>query len=123
MRNVVAGLDAVPAEVRESAEAMGFTRRRQLVKVELPLALPAIMAGVRIATVTTIGLLTIAALVGLGGLGNLLMIGLNRPIRTAVTVGAVLSVAVAIVADVGLAGLTRQLTPWVNRRGGSTAPA
>lgn len=123
VRNVVAGLDAVPAEVRESAEAMGFTRRRQLVKVELPLALPAIMAGVRIATVTTIGLLTIAALVGLGGLGNLLMIGLNRPIRTAVTVGAVLSVAVAVVADVGLAGLTRQLTPWVNRRGGSTAPA
>jgi osmoprotectant transport system permease protein len=102
---------------------MGFTRRRQLVKVELPLALPAIMAGVRIATVTTIGLLTIAALVGLGGLGNLLLIGLNRPIRTAVTVGAVLSVAVAVVADVGLAGLTRQLTPWVNRRGGSTAPA
>jgi ABC-type proline/glycine betaine transport system permease subunit len=51
------------------------------------------------------------------------MIGLNRPIRTAVTVGAVLSVAVAVVADVGLAGLTRQLTPWVNRRGGSTAPA
>ena len=116
VRNVVAGLDGVPAEVREAADAMGYTRSGRLVRLELPLALPAIMAGVRIATVTTIGMLTIAALVGLGGLGHLIMIGLNRPIRTAVTVGTVLSIALAVVADIGLAGIQRLLTPWVPRR-------
>ena len=116
VRNVVAGLDAVPVEVRDAADGMGFTRRRRLLKLELPLALPAIMAGVRIATVTTIGMLTIAAIVGLGGLGHLIMIGLNRPIRTAVTVGTVLSVALALIADLSLAGLQRLLTPWVSRR-------
>lgn len=121
VRNVVAGLDAVPVEVRDAADGMGFTRRRRLLRLELPLALPAIMAGVRIATVTTIGMLTIAAIVGLGGLGHLIMIGLNRPIRTAVTVGTALSVALALVADVSLAGLQRLLTPWVARR--SSVPA
>jgi osmoprotectant transport system permease protein len=115
VRNVVAGLDAVPAEVRESADAMGYTPGRRLLRVELPLALPAIMAGIRIATVTTVGLLTVAAIVGLGGLGHLILVGLLRPIRTAVTVGAVLSILVAVVADLALAGLQRGLSPWARK--------
>lgn len=112
VRNVVAGLDALPADAIEAADAMGLTASQRLRRVELPLATPSIMAGVRVATVSTIGMLTVAALVGLGGLGHLIMIGLNRPIRTAVTAGAVLSVVLAVLADVGLAGLQRLLSPW-----------
>lgn len=115
VRNIVTGLDGVPAEALEAADAMGLTRSQRLRRLELPLALPAIMAGVRVATVSTIGMLTIAALVGLGGLGHLIMVGLNRPIRTAVTVGAVLSIVLAVVADIGLAALQRRLSPWARR--------
>lgn len=115
VRNIVTGLDGVPAEAREAADAMGLTRSQRLRKLELPLATPTIMAGVRVATVSTIGMLTIAALVGLGGLGQLIMIGLNRPIRTAVTVGAVLSVVLAVAADVFLAGLQHRISPWADR--------
>lgn len=112
VRNTVAGLDGVPRENLEAADAMGYSNLGRLVRIELPLALPAIMAGVRIATVTTIGLLTVASIVGLGGLGTLIIIGLNRPVRTAVTVGAVLSVAFAIISDLLLNLLQRRLTPW-----------
>lgn len=121
VRNIVTGLDGVPVDALEAADAMGLTRAQRLRRLELPLALPAIMAGVRVATVSTIGMLTIAALVGLGGLGHLIMIGLNRPIRTAVTVGAVLSVVLAVVADVALARLQRVLSPW--SRNGAVAGA
>lgn len=121
VRNIVAGLDSVPADALEAADAMGLTRSQRLRRVELPLALPAVMAGVRVATVSTIGMLTVAALVGLGGLGHLIMVGLNRPIRTAVTVGAVLSIALAIVADVVLAGLQRVLSPWNRNRSANPA--
>lgn len=115
VRNIVTGLDGVPPDAIEAANAMGLTRFQRLRRLELPLAMPAIMAGVRVATVSTIGMLTIAAMVGLGGLGHLIMIGLNRPIRTAVTVGAVLSIALAVVADVGLAAVQRVLSPWARR--------
>ena len=112
VRNIVAGLDSVPADIKESADGMGYTAFARLVKVELPLALPAVMAGVRIATVSTIGLCTIAAIAGLGGLGQLIVTGLNRPMRTAVTVGAVLSVALAVAADLVLGTVQRRLSPW-----------
>ena len=116
VRNIVAGLDAVPDDALQAADAMGLTRAQRLRKLELPLATPAIMAGVRISVVSTVGMLTIAALVGLGGLGQLIMIGLNRPVRTAVTVGAVLSVVLAVAADLGLAGVQRLIAPWNVRR-------
>jgi osmoprotectant transport system permease protein len=112
VRNVVAGLDGVPADILDAADGMGYGRTARLLRVELPLALPAIMAGIRIATVTTVGLVTVAAIIGLGGLGQLILVGLNRPVRTAVLVGAVLSVAFAVVADVSLMLLQRRLTPW-----------
>lgn len=117
VRNIVTGIDGVPADAIDAANAMGLTRRQRLRRLELPLAMPAIMAGIRVATVSTIGMLTVAALVGLGGLGHLIMIGLNRPIRTAVTVGAVLSVVLAVVADLCLAGVQRLVTPWATRGG------
>jgi osmoprotectant transport system permease protein len=112
VRNIVVGLDGVPAEVRDAAAGMGYRPVRQLLRVDLPLALPVIMAGLRIATVTTIGLVTITALLGQGGLGQLMLDGLTRGFRTPVVVGAVLSVALAIVLDVMLATTQRLLTPW-----------
>lgn len=112
VRNIVVGLDGVPGEVRDAAAGMGYRPLRQLLRVELPLALPVIIAGVRIATVTTIGLVTITALLGQGGLGELLLDGLIRDFRTPLVVGAVLSVALAIVCDVLLATIQRLLTPW-----------
>jgi osmoprotectant transport system permease protein len=112
VRNAVTGLDAVPDDVREAAAGMGFTRRGALVSVELPLALPAIMAGVRLAVVSTVGLVTVAALIGHGGLGHLILDGLNRRFRTPLVVGSVLSVALAAAADVALLGVQRLLSPW-----------
>ena len=116
-RNVLAGLDAVPADVREAARGMGFSPARQLVRVDLPLALPGIVAGVRIATVTTIGLVTVTALIGEGGLGMLILEGLQRDFKTPLVVGSVLSVAMAAVADLALVGLERLVTPWSQARG------
>jgi osmoprotectant transport system permease protein len=112
VRNAVTGLDAVPDDVKEAAAAMGFTRRRSLVAIEMPLALPAIIAGIRLAVVTTVGLVTVAALIGHGGLGSLILDGLNRRFRTPLVVGSVLSVALAAVADVLLLGVQRRLSPW-----------
>jgi osmoprotectant transport system permease protein len=112
VRNIVVGLDGVPAEVRDAATGMGYRPLRQLFGVELPLALPVIVAGLRIATVTTIGLITVTSLIGEGGLGALIYDGLLRDFKTPLVVGSVLSVALAVVADVTLALVQRLLTPW-----------
>ena len=119
VRNIITGLDGVPADVREAADGMGYTPARRLVRIELPLALPVILAGVRIATVTTIGLVTVTALIGQGGLGQLILEGLTRDFRTPLVVGSVLSVALAGVADIALIGVQRALTPWARARGTS----
>lgn len=116
-RNTVAGLDAVPRDVREAAEAMGHTRNQQLWRVELPVALPVVVAGIRIATVTTIGLVTITALIGQGGLGRLFLDGFQRRNSTALAVGFLGSIVLAVVADLTLVGVQRRLTPWARTRG------
>src|SRR6202171_1443301 len=116
VRNIVVGLNAVPDEVREAARGMGFRPLAELARVDLPLAVPAIMAGVRIATVTTIGLVTVTALIGEGGLGSLLLDGLIRDFKTPLVVGTLLSVVLAIVADASLSGLQRLVTPWSRGR-------
>ncbi len=116
VRNVVEGLDGVPDDIKDAADGMGYGRFRRLVRIELPLAVPAIMAGVRIATVTVIGLAAVAGLLAIPSLGNLIYIGQNRPIRTAITVGIVLSVALAVTADLVLAAIQRLLTPWARSR-------
>jgi len=116
VRNTVEGLRGVDPGVRDAATGMGYTRGAQLLRVELPLAVPAIVAGIRIATVTTIGLVTITALIGEGGLGQLIYDGFQRDFHTPLVVGTVLSIALAAVADVALLGLERALTPWARRR-------
>ncbi len=120
--NTVAGIDAVPASVKEAADGMGYTPTKRLLTVEIPLALPTIIAGIRIASVTVIGLVTVAALIGNGGYGALIDDGLSRNFPTPIVVGATLSILLALVVDGALALTQRVLTPW--RRavptGGST---
>jgi osmoprotectant transport system permease protein len=116
IRNIVAGLAGVPADVKEAAVGMGYSRGQVLWRVELPLALPAIVAGVRIAVVTTIGLVTITALIGFGGLGIFILRGLRTFFSTSILVGGILSVVLAILADAVLLLAQRVLTPWAARR-------
>ena len=113
IRNIVVGLDGVPPEVRDAARGMGYTERQLLWRVEVPLALPAIVAGIRIATVTTIGLVTVTAIITEGGLGRLILEALQRRLDlTRALVGAGLSLALAVAADLLLVGAQRLLTPW-----------
>jgi osmoprotectant transport system permease protein len=118
IRNLVVGLNEVPADAKEAALGMGFTQRQLLWRVELPLALPVVAAGVRIATVTTIGLVTVTALIGKGGLGHFILEGKQNSFPTEVLLGAVLSVALAVTADGVLLLAERLLTPW-SRSGGT----
>lgn len=115
IRNIVSGLGGVPQDVLEAARGMGYSRRQLLWRVELPLALPVIMAGVRLATVTTIGLVTVAALIGRGGLGTFILLGMNRFFITATLVGSVLSLVLAVLADALLVRVERRLAPWSDR--------
>lgn len=116
VRNTLTGLQGLPAEVLEAADGMGYSALHRLWRIELPLALPSIVAGLRIATVTTIGLVTIATLIGLGGLGALIYQGLLRDFSTPAVVGSALSVILAVLADVALLGLQVLFTPWTRRR-------
>jgi osmoprotectant transport system permease protein len=113
---VVTGLDGVPAEVVDAADGMGFRSGRRLVAVELPLALPSILAGVRLATVTTIGLVTVTSVITLGGLGSLIYDGFRRDFRTPLVVGIVLSVALAVAADLAIVAAGKLLMPWSRKR-------
>lgn len=112
LRNSLAGLDAVPGEVREAARGMGMGPTRLLLRVELPLAVPAIMAGLRVATVSTVALTTVGGIIGYGGLGNLIFDGLNTRFRSQVLTASVLCVVLAVLADLLLLAAGRMLTPW-----------
>ncbi|KUJ37675.1 ABC transporter permease [Streptomyces sp. NPDC093228] len=116
LRNTVEGLDSVPVRVKEAAKAMGTRPLRTLLTVELPLALPVIMAGVRIATVMSISLVSVATYIGDGGLGQLFTDGFQRNFPTPVIVGVVLTLLLAVVADALLVALQYVLTPWKRRR-------
>ncbi|HET6714707.1 MAG TPA: ABC transporter permease [Actinomycetota bacterium] len=116
-RNTLAGLDSVEAEVKEAAVGMGLSKRQLLWRVEVPLAMPVIIAGLRIATVSSIALITIAALIGRGGFGQFILDGLNTFFWTPLIVGVVLSVALAFAADLLLLGLQRLATPWAQASG------
>lgn len=117
VRNIVAGIDGVPEAVLEAADGMGYTRRARFWRMEVPLALPVIMAGVRIATVTTIGLVTVTAVIGLGGYGFFILRGLNQFVWTPLIVGVVLSVVLATLFDFGFIGIQKLLSPWTRRQG------
>jgi osmoprotectant transport system permease protein len=116
VRNIVAGVDGVPAAVTEAADGMGYTRWRRFVAVDLRLATPAIIAGLRIAAVTVVGLVTVTALVGAGGYGVFITDGIGRNFSTPVVLGAGLSIALAVAIDLVLLGCERLLTPWARRR-------
>ena len=116
VRNIVTGIRNVPEDVREGARAMGYTRAGSFLRVELPLALPAIVAGIRIASVSTIGLVTVTAVIGQGGLGALILDGLILFFSTPLIVGAVLSVLLAVFVDAVLAAVQRLATPWARAR-------
>jgi osmoprotectant transport system permease protein len=112
VRAIVGGFQSVPTEVRDTAIGMGYTPTQMLWKVELPLAAPVIIGGVRVATITTIGLTTVTALIGQGGLGYFILDGIQRFFSTPLIVGAVLSVGLAVAADALLVILQRRITPW-----------
>ncbi len=114
--NTVAGLDAVPPDAREAAVALGYSPTAALLRVDLPLALPYIFAGVRVATATVIGLVTVTALIGLGGLGQQITYGFALPYNTPIIVGLVLSVALAGIADLLLVGAQRLAVPWARTK-------
>ena len=115
IRNIVSGLQGVPPEVLEAARGMGYSDRQLLWRVEVPLALPVMMAGVRLATVTTIGLVTVASLIGRGGLGTFILMGMRTDFITATLVGSVLSLVLAVLADGLLVGVERRASPWSSR--------
>lgn len=119
-RNTVTGLNSVPPDVTEAATAMGYTRTKRLLRVEFPLALPVIIAGVRIAAVTTLGLVTITAFIGQGGFGQFFITGFQQRYMMEVSVGVVASVVLAVLVDVSLVWLEKALTPWSQSRGAAT---
>jgi osmoprotectant transport system permease protein len=115
-RNTLTGLRGVPEEVREAAQGMGLTRRQVLWRVEFPLAVPAIIAGLRIATVTIVSLATIAAFFINEGLGAPIFAAIdNEFFKTELYTAAAMAVGLAIIADLGLLAVQRALTPWSRR--------
>lgn len=114
VRNIVAGLDGVPADVLEAADGTGYASRSRFWQVEVPLALPLIVAGIRLASVSTIGLVTITGILGdrFGGLGFFIFEGRRHAFPTEIFMGGLATVALALVMDVGLVALQRRLTPW-----------
>jgi len=121
VRGIVAGLRSVSPDVLEAAEGMGYTATQRLLRVELPLAVPLMLASVRLATVTTIGLATVAALLGdrFGGFGQFLTEGIQTFFATKIYLGAGLSVLFAIAADLILVRIERLATPWARARSGA----
>ncbi len=112
LRNTLVGILGVDPAVRESALAMGMTGRQLLRIVELPLAVPTILAGLRVATVTTIGTATIAAAIGAGGLGVFIFRGVATVNTTEILAGAIPAAALALLADGGFGWLERKLSPY-----------
>lgn len=113
--NFLAGFGSVPDEVRDAADGMGLTPARRAFSVELPIAAPYLISGLRIATVSTVGLVTVAAVVGQGGLGRLILDGLRRTFWTPMVVGSVLSILLALALDLLIQFVGRRLTPWISR--------
>ncbi len=119
VRNTLTGLQQVPADVIDAATGMGYSRRELLTRIELPLAVPGILTGLRIASVSTVALVTVGGIVGYGGLGQLILEGFrNNEYRAQIAAATIMVVALALVLDLALAWLGRLATPWSRRRGG-----
>jgi osmoprotectant transport system permease protein len=115
VRNVLVGLDSVPPDVVDAADGMGYRPFARLVRIELPLALPAMLAGLRVAAVSTIGIVTITAVIGLGGLGQLILRGLIESFHTPLVVATALCILLALFADLVIAGAQRLAVPWARQ--------
>jgi osmoprotectant transport system permease protein len=119
-RNTLTGLREVPAEAKEAAEGMGLTRRQSLLQIELPLAAPAIVAGIRVATVTTISLATVAAFITPLGLGAPIFSAIQTGANTEFVAASLLAIALALIADAAIVLVQRALTPWSRARSTAT---
>ncbi len=117
IRNVLAGLDGVPDDAVEAARGMGMGSTRILLKVEFPLAMPTIFAGLRVATVSTVALVTIGYLIGEGGLGNMIDEGFNNNFKAEVFYASLLCVVIAVALDIVLVAISRAVLPWTRRAG------
>ncbi len=116
IRNIVAGIDGTPDSVREAALGMGYTDRRILWEIQVPLAVPVIVAGLRVASVTTVGLVTVTSLIGQGGYGAFIRRGLGRNFATEILVGTVMSILLATLFDYLLVRIENRSTPWVRKK-------
>jgi len=118
VRNIVAGFDSVPAEVVEAADGIGYTTAGRFWRIELPLAIPLVVAGVRLASVSTIGLVTITGILGdrFGGLGFFIFEGLRHNFVTEIFAGGLASILLAVAVDVALVAVQGRLTPWIGER-------
>ena len=114
-RNIVAGIEGVPVAVLDAADGIGMSPRQRRLRVELPLALPVILTGIRVATVTTVGLVGISAVIQLGGLAYYIFDGFRREFTTLIVLGSSLSILLAVALDLLLRGLERLATPWARR--------
>lgn len=125
VRNVVAGFDAVPADVLEAADGMGHTGTQRLWRVEVPLAMPLVVAGLRVASVSTIGLVTISGAIGdrFGGLGFFIFEGWRHSFATEMLFGALPSMALAVAVDLALVAMARRVTPWARAGDPASVPA
>ncbi|PSJ52098.1 ABC transporter permease [Kumtagia ephedrae] len=112
LRNVVTGLRSVPDDVLDAADGMGFSRWQRLVRIELPLALPLIVSGIRIALVTVIGIATVAAFIDAGGLGTIILQGIDQSWPEKIIVGGALTAAIAIFFDLSMTWIERRLMRW-----------
>ncbi|WP_426571699.1 ABC transporter permease [Aquihabitans sp. McL0605] len=115
-RNIVAGIDAVPQPVLDAADGLGMSRSQRLRKVEVPLAMPVILTGIRVATVTTVGLVGISVVIQLGGLATYIFDGFRRQYSTVMLLGSVAIVLLAVVLDLLIRGIEWVATPWAHRR-------
>ncbi|MEU4396460.1 ABC transporter permease [Kribbella sp. NPDC023855] len=123
IRNVIDGLRSVPPEVRQAAISVGYSTFRRVIAVDLPIAVPVIFAGLRVVTVANISMVSVGAIIGIGGLGELFTDGFQKNFLTPIVVGIVLSLALALVADLVIVGLQRILTPWARVSTGREAAA
>jgi osmoprotectant transport system permease protein len=112
LRNVVTGLRGVPNDVLDAADGMGYSSWQRLVRIELPLALPLIVAGIRIAVVTTIGIATVAAFIDAGGLGTIILMGIDQSYTEKILVGGLLTALLATFFDLVLSNAEKALRRW-----------
>jgi len=112
LRNVLAGMQKLPAEVLESARALGYTRFGRFIDIEIFLILPSLFAGLRVASVTLVGLVIVTALIGQGGLGQLMILGFNQNFLTPILVSLLLSLVLSLLLDFAITHLGYRLTGW-----------